>query len=107
MKVVCSFLIPKGYAAMALFPFIVFKKKEYINPKRTNHEKIHLRQQLELLILPFYIWYGIEFLIRWAKLKDKKKAYYSISFEVEAYSNEHDLKYLESRKWYSFLKYKA
>ncbi|MDB0600340.1 hypothetical protein PL373_04115 [Tenacibaculum maritimum] len=104
MIIVSKYLVRKGYAAMAIFPFIFFRKKEYINPKRLNHEKIHLRQQLELLIIPFYIWYGLEFLVKWIKLKNSKKAYYNISFEKEAYKNEHNLNYLKNRKFYSFLK---
>lgn len=104
MIIVSKYLVRKGYAAMAIFPFIFFRKKEYINLKRLNHEKIHLRQQLELLIIPFYIWYGLEFLVKWIKLKDSKKAYYNISFEKEAYKNEHNLNYLKNRKFYSFLK---
>lgn len=105
MIIVSKYLVRKGYAAMAIFPFIFFRKKEYINPKRLNHEKIHLKQQLELLIIPFYIWYGLEFLVKWIKFKDSKKAYYNISFEREAYQNEYNLKYLKTRKLFSFLKY--
>ncbi len=103
MIVVSKYLVPKGYAAMAIFPFVFFKYTNYINPTILNHEKIHIRQQIELLILPFYIWYGIEFLKNWIKYKDKKKAYYNISFEVEAYKNENNLNYLKTRKRYSFL----
>ena len=105
MIIINKFLVRKGYAAMAIFPFIFFRKKEYINAKRLNHEKIHLKQQLELLIIPFYVWYGIDFLVKWIKLKDSKKAYYNISFEREAYQNENNLNYLKSRKLFSFLKY--
>lgn len=69
------------------------------------HEKIHLRQQLEMLVIFFFIWYGIEFSIRFLILKDRKKAYREISFEKEAYANERNLDYLEDRKWFNFLKY--
>jgi hypothetical protein len=70
-----------------------------------NHEKIHIRQQVELLVLPFFIWYFIEFLIRFLRCRNGKVAYHSISFEKEAYQNENNLSYLTSKKWYSFLSF--
>ena len=42
--------------AMALFPFILLRRKSP-STKLINHECIHLRQQLEMGLLPFYIWY--------------------------------------------------
>ena len=73
--------------------------------KRINHEKIHTRQQIELLILPFYLWYFTEYLFRLIQYRDRLKAYHNISFEREAYANEKDLSYLKSRSFWSFLKY--
>ena len=47
-------LIRGNYQAIALWPFIVLKCKERRHDKvLINHERIHLRQQLECLILPF------------------------------------------------------
>jgi hypothetical protein len=41
---------------MALFPVILFREKTFAEDEvMMNHELIHHRQQLELLILPFYI----------------------------------------------------
>jgi len=81
-------------------------KKEYReNKDLLNHEKIHLRQQIELLILPFYLWYGIEFLIRYFHCKSWDKAYRNISFVREAYQNEKELDYLGKRKFWGFWKY--
>ena len=42
---------------------------------------------------------------RWIQFKDRKKAYYAISFEREAYANEKDLNYLKKRSFWSFFKY--
>ena len=75
------------------------------NEVTLNHEKIHIRQQIELLILPFFLWYGMEFLIRWFICKDKNAAYRNISFEREAYAYEKDLHYLKQRSFWKFLKY--
>ena len=70
-----------------------------------NHEKIHMRQQVELLLIFFYLWYVIEYYYWYFKLKDHFLAYKSISFEREAYAMENDLNYLDSRKAWSFWKY--
>ena len=70
-----------------------------------HHEKIHLKQQIELLVLPFYLFYFLEFLIRFIQYKNWHTAYKRISFEREAYDNESDLDYLNKRSFWSFLKY--
>lgn len=104
--IVSKYLIRKGYTAMALFPFIILRKKEYKeNAVLLNHEKIHLRQQAELLILPFYLWYLIEFFIRLAYYRNHKTAYRNISFEREAYSNESNPNYLRNRTIFKFISY--
>lgn len=69
-----------------------------------NHEKIHLRQQLELLILPFYILYLISYLINFIKYKKHHLAYRNIIFEKEAYDYESDLSYLKKGNWYGWIK---
>ncbi len=55
--------------------------------------------------MPFYLLYVLEWMLRLLQYCDRKKAYYNISFEREAYSNGHDLGYLARRKHYSFLNY--
>jgi hypothetical protein len=104
--IVSKYLIPKGYRGLTLFPFVFLKCQNDKEDKvLLNHERIHLRQQLELLILPFFIWYGMEFLIRLLIHRNKYLAYKSISFEKEAYANEKDLNYLKQRSFWDFLKY--
>lgn len=104
--IVQPFLVPRRSSGITLWPFIVVRKKEQKhNTTLLNHERIHIRQQLELLIIPFYIWYGIEFLIRLVSLKNWDKAYKAIAFEKEAYSNELDLEYLKQRPFWRFLGY--
>ncbi len=70
-----------------------------------NHEKIHLRQQIELLVIFFYVWYGLEFLFRFLQYKNRHKAYRNISFEREAYHYESDSNYLERRNPFTFIKF--
>ena len=104
IKLVVKWL-PENVAAMTIFPFIFFMNEEYKNnPETVNHEKIHIKQQLEMFILPFFIWYGIEFLIKRIK-NDSLTAYNNISFEKESYANQNNLNYLSTRKRYSWVKY--
>jgi hypothetical protein len=101
-----KYLTPRGFRGLTFFPFVFIKNKEDVLDKVfVNHEKIHLRQQIELLVIPFYVCYGIEFFIRWIITKDKNVAYRNISFEKEAYTNEKDLNYIESRSFWKFLNY--
>lgn len=86
----------KHVAAMAFFPFVVLSTSADKSKRLVNHERIHLIQQAELLVLPFYVWYLIAL---------RRKGYMGISFEREAYANENDLDYLKNRKPYAFLKY--
>ena len=94
------------YIAITIWP-VIFINKNYKNDKvLLNHEKIHLRQQIELLWIPFFIWYFFEFLILYIQYKDWNKAYRNISFEREAYENESDFEYLKNRKFLNNIKYK-
>ncbi|MBB1149314.1 hypothetical protein HX062_03760 [Myroides sp. DF42-4-2] len=102
--IVCKWL-PKNIAALTLYPFVIYKKAAYAeDPVLVNHERIHLKQQIELLIIPFYLWYAIEFILRFLYCRNSRKAYRAISFEREAYEHEADFSYLEKRKCYNFLR---
>ncbi len=101
-----KYLIPKGYRGIAIFPFILFKyKHDKHDITFLNHEKIHLRQQLELLIIPFFISYFFEFLWKSFKYRNFHLGYRNISFEREAYLNEKNTNYLTHRKIFGFLSY--
>ena len=88
---------------ISLCPFGIYTndKSKYV----LNHEKIHWKQQIEMLILPFYIWYLTELFIRKITFKKNYNAYSNLSFEREAYTNQYDLDYLNKRKLYSWIKY--
>ncbi|MEP1487012.1 MAG: hypothetical protein ABJL44_09125 [Algibacter sp.] len=106
MIVVSKYLVPKGYSGLAFFPFVFLKRKDLCyDAVLLNHERIHLKQQLELLILPFYIIYLIEFLVRLMLYKNWDLAYKNISFEREAYTNESNFQYIKQRRFWHFLKY--
>ena len=104
--IVTKYLIPKGYRGLAVFPFVFVKYRlDKQNKFFVNHEQIHLRQQLELLIIPFFIWYFLEFFLRLIQYKNFDLGYRNISFEREAYAKEKDLGYLKKRFFWKFLKY--
>ncbi|WP_410221834.1 hypothetical protein [Pedobacter sp.] len=101
-------VVPKlPAAAMALYPFILIKKATYKEDRvLVNHEKIHFRQQLELLILFFYLLYLGFYLFNLLRYKKHALAYSQIPFEKEAYQKELDMNYLKNRTfcfWISFL----
>lgn len=89
---------------MALFPFILVRQPNP-GPVLVNHERIHLRQQAEMGIIPFYLWYLIEYVVRRFQFRDHYEAYRNISFEREAFTNDADLHYLRGRRWWAFLRY--
>ena len=108
MKLVYNNIIPfKGYLAMCIFPFI-FVRKDARSLKTTdiNHETIHGKQQIEMLWVLFFLWYGIEWFVRWVAYGfDGHLAYKNISFEQEAYLHEDDLIYLNNRKLFASWQY--
>lgn len=104
--VVNKYLIGRHFVGIALWPFIVIRdpllREDVVF---VNHEKIHLRQQIELLVIPFYLIYLTEYIVRLLQYRNSQKAYRMISFEKEAYEKEADLLYLRKRRLWSFLKY--
>lgn len=107
MIIVCQRLLKNTkISGITLFPFILLKKTEdRENDTLINHEKIHFYQQMELLVIPFYIWYLSEYYLKYLKYKNHEQAYRNISFEKEAYENDQDPDYLRKRKFWNFLKY--
>lgn len=100
MKVIRNSIIPFGKwaGAINLFGVIFVKGNMRVTPQVLNHERIHTFQQRELLFIPFYIIYLIEWLIRLVQTKGNIfEAYMKISFEREAYAHDSDLDYLKHR----------
>ena len=90
-----KYFTTRGTIALALWPFIFLGDKSSGHDLvLLNHERIHLRQQLELLLIFFY-------LINRIKGMKANEAYLNICFEREAYLNEKNIDYLKKRKRYS------
>ena len=92
-----------GIEGITLWPFIIIVRTA--SEVTINHEKIHIAQQQEMWILPFYIQYLLDYrnaLKGLSSITDasfkKYKAYAQIRFEQESYKNQNNLDYLKTRK---------
>lgn len=123
-----------SYRGMTILPYIFFSKRAVdpnnIPPKLLRHENIHIQQELWwgliLFLVIYYITYVINFVIAYKRYTLKLKpspgktwwkvfkqrngiashaAYRMSFFEREAYANEWNETYLETRKLYNELKY--
>lgn len=124
-------IIPlKGYTAVTLWPVIfACKSARPLKTHEENHEKIHLRQQLEVMLLSaavmaamilifgwswwwlltaaavYYAGYGIDYAIRYFAYGSPNEAYRNIACEQEAYLNQYDRAYLRQRRPFTWVKY--
>lgn len=106
MILISKYIIPKGFVGIALYPFIFLRCKNLKEDEiLINHEQIHLKQQLELLVVFFYFFYGLEWIIKFLKYRNSYTTYKNLSFEREAYENEKNLNYIKERELWSFLKH--
>ena len=105
--IISKYLVPNGFRAITAFPFVLIKNGSLKdNLVLIYHERIHFRQQLELLVIPFYLWYLVEYIIRFVQFRgDRMRAYRNVSFERESYDNEHNPEYLKTRPFWRFLLY--
>lgn len=103
MIIIRNSLLPVGkrFAAINLFGIIFIKKNVVLSPILLNHERIHSAQMMELLIIPFYLIYVIEWIYWIIRFRNFNKAYHNISFELEAYMNAQNPNYLNSRRSYT------
>lgn len=124
LKIICSKIIPlKGFSSMNVFG-VIFRRYELcgieLSKRSINHEGIHTCQSEDFIpnkknnnfirildYLIFYILYIIEWIFKiicnifyW-----KIRAYKSLSFEQEAYTNELNFDYQETRKRFAWVKY--
>lgn len=104
MLIIYNRIIPFGKSYIAINLFGVVFAKEPLSKTFLLHEKIHTAQQRELLFVGFYILYVMEWLFRLLLYRNLRKAYRTISFEREAYQNQHTDDYLEKRKHFAWIK---
>ena len=102
MKVIYNRIIPfRGFKCINLFGILFVREGCVMTRTDFNHESIHTAQMQELLYLPFYLLYVLEWLCRLIQLRDSGKAYRAISHEREAYDNQGNPDYLTERKPYN------
>lgn len=89
--------------AITLWPFIFAYSP--LHPVTENHERIHLAQQVELLLIGFYFLYAYDYLRNRLEGKSSEEAYFGIRFEREAYAQQESLGYLETRPRFAWRDY--
>ncbi|MCR5454898.1 MAG: hypothetical protein K6F33_07940 [Bacteroidales bacterium] len=102
----------KPFTGITLWPFIILRDTaDQVGQQGyavlLNHERIHLRQQAEMLVVFFYIMYFFYYVRNRLKGQTHFDAYRNIPFERESYEKEADLDYLKQRKfwqWRMFIK---
>ena len=107
-RVYCKHFPFSGYMALTIFPWVFIREscRSRYTPTANRHEMTHGLQQIETLWLLFFIWYGVEWLIKILFCKfDTHRAYRSISFELEAYGNQGKVSYNSERKHYAWINY--
>ena len=104
MEIVRNNIIPfKGYKAVNLFGILFVRGDPVIGIADINHESIHTEQMKEMLYVFFYLWYGIEWLVRLVQYRNAHTAYRNIGFEREAYMNQGNMGYLQGRGRYAWV----
>ncbi|MGM9803836.1 MAG: hypothetical protein ACI308_06625 [Muribaculaceae bacterium] len=104
MKVIKCPLMSRHWC-INLFGVVLSADTSWIKGKVINHEAIHTAQMKELLYVPFYLLYCIEWLVRIVAYRNFDRAYENISFEREAYANEANAHYLQQRRKQAWTKY--
>lgn len=106
MKVIYNRLLPpKGFKAINLFGVVLVRKGCRMTAADLNHEAIHTAQMRELLYVPFYLLYVLEWLWLLPRYPKRHEAYRNISFEREAYAHQAEPDYLKARP--KFNQYKS
>lgn len=82
-----------GINGIVLWPFVLYADRNP-DPVILNHESIHMDQIRRLGVARFYLRYLAEYFSGRKKGLSHDEAYRNISFEKEAYLNQHDSYYL-------------
>lgn len=74
-----------GYAGTCLFFVILVADDAYNYDDVLAHERVHFWQQLETLVIPFFLIYGAMYVVNRIKGMNHSNAYKGIAFEREAH----------------------
>ena len=98
-----SKLAPINITAFSFGPWIFCRG--IFSTRLRQHETIHYRQQIELLFIFQWLLYITFWLVLFVKYRDGRAAYRNNAFEREAYDNDIDPHYLETRKPFAWIRY--
>ena len=105
MKIIHNKWIPFGRGMYAINLFGIIFTKQHLTRIDVNHEYIHTLKKRELLFVFFFLLYVTEWIVRVIQTRSLIKGYLRISFEREAYENQRQLDYRETRKFFAWRKY--
>lgn len=97
---------PSTTIGITLYPFVLIHPDYKDDKILINHELIHIEQQKELWVIPFYILYAYYYLKNLFKYSNHDDAYFNIPFEQEAYKFEGLHNYLDNREKYRWKDYR-
>jgi len=95
----------KYYTGFSFFLFIWISRLEKNTPRLIRHETIHFYQQLELLFVFHWLLYGLFYSISRLKRQRHYICYRYNPFELEAYGNDSNEAYLQTRKPFAWVRY--
>jgi hypothetical protein len=87
---------------ICLWPWCMIYNEKKHSDLLLNRYLIFLEQKKELLFIGFYIWFVIEFLLRFAMTWNIRESYKKISFVLEADFGEPNLAYTIDRHHYDW-----
>ena len=93
------------YTGLSFFIFIWISRLDKDEVKLYRHEKIHFWQQVEMLFIFHWLFYGVFYLLGRAKGHCHYIAYRYNPFELEAFSNEAQVDYLKKRRPFAWISY--
>ena len=102
VPVILSYLAPIDIGAITIGPFVF--SRGTMSDVTKNHEAIHWQQYIDCGIIGFVILYYLFYAINLIRYRDGQTAYYMIPFEKEAYDNDSNLDYLDTRKRFAWVK---
>jgi hypothetical protein len=95
----------KYYTGLSFFIFIWISRLEKDEERLVRHEKIHFRQQIELLFVFHWLLYIYFYIVARLYGHHHYIAYRYNPFELEAYRHDPDQRYLITRKPYSWIRF--
>lgn len=101
---IVSWITPINPYAISFFVFVFCSG--LLNKKTLRHETIHYLQQKEMLFIGQWFLYAFYYLSGLLKYRDAWIAYRMNPFEREAYENDENINYLDSRRRFAWKNYR-